>query len=367
MENIDQSTPAHEAVEVKDPRLKKLQAETKNLKEEIPNGYIVIELSTRGKYGAPSRFHVRNFDTTDLINLALSDDADLPIKVSKMLDDLILEKGVSVRDFHEKEVVETLIKLYRNFYSGIMRDVTYRPNEDDMDFIAKTSGGKDSDEYRGKKRALETGAWKPKFDIDLDKISYYETPDEVKTKAIIRKPDGFSCVFSFPRYGDVVVLREFIDNIFREDNKKFASLVEVLKYRKESEERIRNGENISYSSLPNIPEAERKRLKDYELEKSIFTLNAIKALHLVEFEGKDVTGLPLEQRIELAKSPRLDYTTFNQVSAAFEKMKLGAKEEITIYNPIQQKVMKRDFSFQVFDVLQAVRDGRPDGDVIEFV
>jgi len=363
----EQKVPVeHEPVKIKDPKLLKLQSENAKLKEDIPSGYIAVELSTHGKYGAPSLFHVRNFDTSDLINLALSDDADLPIKVSKMLNGLILEEGVRVDDFHEKEVIETLIAIYKTFYSGVMKDVAYRPDDADYEFLAKKCGGKETDAFRAQRRALETGEWKPRFDINLEKIDYYDTPDDVKTSARIVKRDGFAVRFSYPRYGDVVLLRDFIDRIYREEDKRFSSLNGVLKFRREQEDRITKGENVAYASLPTITDFDKKRVKEYETEKAIFTLNAVKALHLLEFDGKDVSKLSLEERIELAKDPRLDYSTFNEVSKFFETMKLGAKEEITVYNPIQERVMKRNFTFQLVDVLSAIRDTRPDGATISF-
>jgi hypothetical protein len=223
-----------------------------------------------------------------------------------------------------------------------------------------------SDIIASPRKAYEKGTWKPRFDINLDALDYYETPDDVKTTARIRKRDGFTVCFTYPKYGDIILLRDFIEKIFKEEDKKFASVENILKFRREMEEKIKQGENIAYTSLPNITDFDMKRYREHEVEKSMFAIQATKALHLSEFDGKDVSGLSLEERIELAKDPRLDYSTFNQVSKYFDDMKLGVKEEITVYNPIQEKVMKRNFTFQLVDILSAIRDCRPDGDAITF-
>ena len=51
----------------------------------------------------------------------------------------------------------------------------------------------------------------------------------------------------------------------------------------------------------------------------------------------------------------------------FEKMQIGPKEEIPVYNPIQGKIMPRKYSFRIFDFLQALKDADSDSTTIELV
>ena len=352
-------------IELKDERLKRIQAENQSRKEDIPNGYITIELSTRGLLGAPRLFHVRNFSTGDLLNLALTDDAELPIKVCDMLDNLILEKDVSIRDFHEKEVIETLIEVYKTFFTKAMKEVEYQILEDDWEFL-KTKLGEDTPEFKLRENEYRSRKWIPRTTIELDKIDYYDIPDGLKTKIHVKNKD-FDAIFSYPRYGDVVLLRDFIEKVYREDDKRFASLMEMVRYRRDAEDRIRRGENIDLRHIPNITKDDEKRLKEYEIEKANFMVDAVKGLRLIEFNGVDLSDVPLEKRIELGRDARFDFNIYKKVNEHFEKMQIGPKEEIPVYNPIQGKIMLRKYSFRIFDFLQALKDADSDSTTIELI
>lgn len=327
---------------------------------EVPSGYISIELSTNGLLGAPKRFHTRNFDTSDLLNLALSEDEELPEKVAKMLDNLILEEDVSVMNFHEKEVVEYLARLYQAFYSGTLRDVDFPWTDDDLEFLKKTVGN--TTEYESRVDDLKSRRWVPKMDVDIAAVETHDLdPETFRTNmTLTEKKTGFSAGFSFPRYGDVIVLRNFIMQQFRETDKQFASLRDTLRFRRDAEERMRRGEDISLSRIPNIPDFEKDKFRTYETEKSIFSAIAIKALHLVSFDGRDVSNLPLKERIELAKDPRIDYKMMKTVTEFYQKMHVGIKETVSILNPIKGVVEPREYSFRLIDLLQAVKLYEPD-------
>jgi hypothetical protein len=40
----------------------------------------------------------------------------------------------------------------------------------------------------------------------------------------------------------------------------------------------------------------------------------------------------------------------------FETLKFGYKEEITVFDPIMEKVVNRNYTFQLSDLLQAISD-----------
>lgn len=330
-------------------------AETTKVEQEVPSGYISMELSTMGLVGAPKRFHVRNFDTADLMNLALSEDEDLPEKVATMLDNLILEKDVSILDFHEKEVIELLVRLYQAFYSNTLKEIDFPWNEEDLAFLKQQAGG-ETVEYQTRLADLKQGREKPKTDIDLSIVETYDLdPNTFKTNISITDAKGFKVGFSFPRYGDVVVLRNFIQQEFRDRDKQFANLKEVLKFREDAKKRVRDGEDIPFNRIPNIPEFERNRYKDYETEKAVFTVIAIKALHLVTFDGADVSQMPLKDRMALARDPRLDYKLSKKMDDFYKGMKIGLKEKVAMRNPLKGVVELRDYSFRLVDILQAIK------------
>jgi hypothetical protein len=338
---------------------------------QIPPGYIEVQLSTRGLVGAPARFHVRNFSTEDLMNLGLSDDTDRYDQMIKMLQSVIFEQNVRIEYFHEKEVIELLLFMYETFYTEVFPEQKWLLTDEDYEYMAEESGGEDTDEYRARIRAIERGDHKPVFDINIaTDLEYFEITKETfkATARITRKfnNEPFTCSFGLPTVGDILVLKHFINHVFSEKDRRFASLSETLKFRQDAEERWRKGENINLRSLPIIPQTELNKLKEYEIEKSLFAITASKALHLKEFNGQDVSKAPLEERIKFAEDPRLDHATFKQIEDHFKSLNFGLKEEITARDPITGKIVKQKYSFQLDTILTAFHSSRPSDTVLTF-
>lgn len=334
------------------------------IRNNVPDGYIEVRLSTRGLVGAPEVFWARNFSPEDLMNLGLAAREDLPIRLVKILDSLIYNPDqnniISVKNFHEKEVIEFLLLIYETFYTSIFPDQRWIPTEEDWEHLKKLYGGENSDEFRQRERALNSGAWKPTFDLDISKdITFYEIPDDFKTRVKVERMYGdknFSVVFGLPKFGDFIVLKSFIDKIYEKEDRRFARIGEIIQFKKDAEERVRNGENVDLRSIPTVPQAEFDAYKEYETQKSLFSVTSAKALYIKEFDGIDVSNYPIEQKLEFARDPRLDYSTFKQVQDLFDKMEFGYKEEITVYDPIMEKVVTRNYTFQLADLLTAIRD-----------
>lgn len=349
------------------PHAKEMEAARQELEKvaNAPDGYIEVRLSTRGKVsGCPESFYIRNFSPEDLMKLGTASENDMPLKIIEVLDSLIWnapdtppESRVTVKEFTLKEVVETLLVLYETFYTPVFANQTWVPTDDDYKFLAERYGGKDSDEYRQRVRALESGEWKPQFDLDISHLQYYEVPDDFKTHVrVTRKFNGkdFTVKFRLPRYGDFVTLKFFIDEIYRKEDNRWAAVAEIIKNRNDALDAMKRGENINWRSVPNVTDSDRKGFEEYQNEKTTFAMTATKALYIVEFDGEDVSTMPLEQKIALAEDPRIDYTSFQQAQKLFDSMKYGYKEEITVYDPIQEKVVTRDYTFRIDDLLQAI-------------
>jgi hypothetical protein len=342
--------------------------------ETMPDGYIEVRLSTKGLIGAPAAFRIRNFSPEDLMNLGLADQEDLPIRLIKVLDDLIYNPPnaeiISVKNFHEKEVTELLLLLYETFYTTIFPNQQWILTDEDKEFLKAECGG-ETDEYFLKLRSIENKSWKPTFDIDISKDLYYwEIDPDIKTKAQVSRKYGeknFTATFTLPKFGDFITLKYFIDQIYKEQDKRFSSIADTYKFRRSMEEKLQNGENIDIRRIPQVPKEELDKFKQYETEKSLFAITASKALYLCEFDGHDVSTMPLEKKLELAKDPRLDYSTFKMVQDHFDKLQFGLKEEITVTDPILNKVVTQKYSFQLTDLLEAIRDTRTSETTISFV
>lgn len=335
----------------------------------VPPGYAEVRLSTLGKVGAPEVFYIRNFLPEDLMKLGLADEATTPIKLIDILDSMIYnepgQEPISVKNFHEKEVVETLLYLLETFYSPIFPNQTWDLTEDDYKFLAERYG-KGSEEYTKRIRAIEEGEWKPKFDLDISKdLSFYEIGDdpdfgtEAEAETILPSGEKFTASFALPKFGDFVTLKFFIEEIFAKEDNKYRRLGEIIKYRRDAKKKMEEeGKYIDLSRIPTVPENEEREYDEYEMRKAIFSVTATKALYLQSFNGEDVSKLSLKEKMRYAEDPRLDYGLFNQIQEAFDNLHFGYKEEITVLDPIQEKVVTRKYNFQIFDLLQAIQDRR---------
>ena len=353
---------------ITDEQLKEATHEIEN-KMNAPAGYIEINLSTEGKVGAPSVFHVRNFSTEDLMDLALTDQADLPIQVVKKLQEIIYEpvEECNVKNFHEKEVVELLFILYKTYYTHKLPNIKWELTDEDKAQIAIECGGKDTDEYVGRMNAYENDEWKPVWDINLQNIKTYKLPEDFKSRIhVVKKATGFTYDYELPKYGDVLIIRDYIDAVFKEKDKKWAAIREQMINKQKMDQAFREGKSSVSGSRIYIPENEQKQYKEYEKEKTVFATKCLKALHLVKVNGEDVTALPLNERIKIVENPEFDHATFRQASEALNNLKFGLQEEVDGYDPILHKIVKVNYSFRVFTLLQAIRDNDTDQATITF-
>lgn len=335
--------------------------------DNIPDGYITIELSTKGKLYAPAKFHIRNFSAEDLLGMALVDDDTLPVKVISMLNDLILEDDVDVGKFHEQEVLETLFILYKTFYTSTLKGVAYTLQDSDYTYLQETLGGVESDAYVKQIRDYKAKRWVPKIDIDLNKVGTYELPENFKpTVKVTNNRTGFTCKYGFPQYGDVRDLTDFIQLIYKDEDDKMAPIVSKLKYIEEQKQKRDDGEAIPFEAIPTLTSAEEKAYRDYAMRRNITTMRATRAAHLLEYRGKDIRDLPIEQKLTLADDPELDIKTYTAISKALDKTDIGLQKNIKVISPVTNREVDYPFTFRLFDVLQAISTTEPDGITIEF-
>lgn len=239
---IDDHIPSQEAQ----------QQSFQNIEDRInaPDGYVNIKLSTVGKVGAPASFFIKSFSPEDIMNLGLSDEKDFQIRLLKTLQSLIYnpmrpgEPGyIDVGDFHEKEVIETLLTMYEFFYQSVFPQQTWELTEEDYEELKKQNGG-DTPEYRAQLRAIKNGEWRPAFDLDISQaIDYYDISNDDNFKTTVKyetdlygKP--FSVKFSLPKYGDFLKLKMFIDDVYQNEDRKYARLGQILQLRKDANERM---------------------------------------------------------------------------------------------------------------------------------
>lgn len=343
---------------------------------KVPMGYMTMELSTKGKLGAPKVFHIRNFKTEDLVGLAIEDESKIQMEVATILQSLIFEpkEQVDVMKFHEKEVVETLLRLYKNYYQSTLKGLQWELTEEDKEVIAMEEGGKDTDKYSRRIAAINRGEEKQFFDINLKQVGYYELPEKVSDTVRVTKKDpetGETCIieYTYPRYGDVMMLNNFIKNVpeIKEKERRFASITENVKFRNKMEQAWKNGENVPIDRMPRFSEQDMEKYNEFQKEKAKFATRCVKALHLKTIDGVDISNMPLDKKLAYADDPRLDHKTFEQVNKMYEDLKIGPIEDISVLDPYTKKVTKVHYTFRLFTLLQALRDNELNGVTVSFV
>jgi hypothetical protein len=323
-------------------------------KGAVPAGYIPIRLSTKGKVGAPELFHIKNFSTRTILDMALIDEKDLPFKLVPLLDDLLFEEDISVANFHEKEVIETLILLYMAFYSSTLYEVPFPYDQEDLEWLKTTYG---EAQYTQKKQDLENGSWKPIVDIDLGTIETYDLDDSFKHMATItKKQTGFSASFRLPKFGDALLLKQWIDVAFGPRDREFEQLQQRLSFKQQLEADYKAGRLKDITKIPVISQTEIDAFKEYSREKAGALVEAIRGLHLCEVDGKDVSELPLSARAQIIHDdPRFDSTLGKKIDEFFSTIEFGIKSDVQVQNPITMAAVSRRFSFRLVDILQAIQ------------
>lgn len=350
------------------------QAAEIEAKPKIPEGYMTMELSTKGKFGAPKEFHIRNFKTEDLISLAIEDEDKVQEAAAEMLQGLIYEpkEEVDIYKFHTKEVVETFLRLYKRFYQTTLKGLQWELTDEDKELIAQQEGGKDTDAYRRRIAAIQRGEEKQFFDIDLKNVEYYDIPDNVTGTIRVTQKYGdkdFIVEYSYPRYGDAMMLKKFVSEIpeIKEGEKRFASITENVKFRQRMEQAWKDGENVPLERIPKFTQKDMEDFNKFQKKKAIFATRAVKALHLKSIDGTDISDLPLSKKLEYADDPRLDHSTFEQVNKIYEEMKIGPKEDIKVLDPYTRKVAQIHYTFRLFPLIQAISNNKSDAVDIRFV
>jgi len=327
--------------------------------EGIPLGYFPIELSTKGKLGAPAIFHIRNFKTGDLVDLSLADEEDLTETVINMLKNMIWEKDINIKNWHEKEISELLVRIYMIFFTAEMTEIDFELNDSDHEFLLNKVGQQQYDEMIGQ---IRSGKWAPKTRIVLTSIETHDLDESFKTTVRVKSnKTGLDIGFSYPKFGDVVIMKKFLKQRFEKEDKQFASIKRMIEFRREMEDKLEAGFDVSLSKIPIVPEAELKKFQKFEIEKALLAVDLIKAIQLTHFDGKDLTNAPMEEKIKIAADPRIDYTLNKKIEDYFQTLKFGINEaQVPMYNPITEQVETRRFSFRFLDLLQAIRSFNSD-------
>ena len=329
---------------LEDQMLNTLNQEVQRAKNlaSVPPGYIEVALSTKGRVGAPAIVHVRNFTVGELLELSLTTDTDLPRRLIAALNKAIYE-DTDVANWHESEIEELLIYIYAEFYKSTLDSVEFPLLEEDYEFVKNGPDG----EQRCKD--LREHKWVPRTSITLLRdIDPYEVSDDYSPEITIKnKKTGFYVTFSYIKYGDRLLVKDWLDKVYRDEEKQFDALVETLKHNSSVADPARR--------LPVDP-AEKEAYSDF-VAKKLGTLTEVSRLvSVVNYNGQDVSKMNVDEKYKLlSQDARIDYGMIAKLAARQDKQPFGLKPFIHMINPLTNEPCVRRFSFRILSILQAMQ------------
>ena len=329
---------------LEDQMLNTLNQEVQRAKNlaSVPPGYIEVALSTKGRVGAPAIVHVRNFTVGELLELSLATDTDLPRRLIAALNKAIYE-DTDVANWHESEIEELLIYIYAEFYKSTLDSVEFPLLEEDYEFVKNGPDG----EQRCKD--LREHKWVPRTSITLLRdIDPYEVSDDYSPEITIKnKKTGFYVTFSYIKYGDRLLVKDWLDKVYRDEEKQFDALVETLKHNSSVTDPTKR--------LPVDP-AEKKAYSDF-VAKKLGTLTEVSRLiSVVNYNGQDVSKMDVDEKYKLlSQDARIDYGMIAKLAARQDKQPFGLKPFIHMVNPLMDEPCVRRFSFRILSILQAMQ------------
>ena len=329
---------------LEDQMLSTLNQEVQRAKNlaSVPPGYIEVALSTKGRGGAPAIEHVRNFTVGELLELSLTTDTDLPRRLIAALNKAIYE-DTDVANWHESEIEELLIYIYAEFYKSTLDSVEFPLLEEDYEFVKNGPDG----EQRCKD--LREHKWVPRTSITLLRdIDPYEVSDDYSPEITIKnKKTGFYVTFSYIKYGDRLLVKDWLDKVYRDEEKQFDALVETLKHNSSVADPAKR--------LPVDP-AEKEAYSDF-VAKKLGTLTEISRLiSVVNYNGQDVSKMNVDEKYKLlSQDARIDYGMIAKLAARQDKQPFGLKPFIHMINPLTNEPCVRRFSFRILSILQAMQ------------
>lgn len=291
-----------------------------------PAGFIPISLSSEGSFDVPKTVWVKNFSSEDFINLSMASEELLPDYLIPVLNSNIWnpDKSINIANWTEPQIIELLIKLYANFFGKTITGIVFPMEKEDFEFIEKKENAYIKEQM--------TNGWTPTVDIDLTKLKFYDLKDKKVSKYIRVKKQGINTLFSVPRYGDILLLKKFIEDKYKATDEKYETL------KKE-----------------NVTPEQRVELMNYFTKKSSFISKLTKCYYLQEIDGVSLENTTLKDKVEkYSDDPRLDFTLIKKYEKALNDLKYGVNPEVEVINPFTNNPCTRRFVFRPFNILSII-------------
>jgi len=332
---------------------KVIETRTSTERRQIPVGYLPIQMSTRGRLNVPEVVYVRNFTTSDLLELSMISEEILPERVISTLSSLIYGNE-DVGLWPENAIVELLIKIYSNYFTPMLTQIIFPWNDEDIAYLNQNKRNKEAE-------ALEKGTWVPRIDLDLRAVNIQDLENDKKARVTIRPKvqngeEPFEVTFlTYSRYGDSIIVKNYIEKVFESRISEFAKIKQLYEIRQRY---IESGQNLN--NLPIISERDMIRWQKMEMDKALLATKASQALYLERLNGEDLSKASLEEKIRKLDNIRFDIKMAKKIDENFNNFKFGINPDIEVLNPITGERCIRRFSFQIFNILSAIQKYQSD-------
>ena len=330
--------------------LNSLQNAIFNINQEIniPAGYLAVELSTKGKLGAPALFHIRNFKVSDIITLSLTADTDIPHRLIQILNDAIYE-DVDVGEWHEKEVEELMFNVFSTFYKSVLTEIEFPIEEEDLEYIRDV----DEDLYK----SILNKEWTPRTNINLfSDVVTYELPEDFTPQIkISNKKTGFFVVFDYIKYKDQVTIKRWLEDFYKKETIKFKIVEDQIAYNEGIYEKAALDSSVLSKLIFIDPELERE-YKEFTAKKLQTALEIVRVASIINYNGEDVSNLSIDEKYKrFANDAQIDYGLIVKLEKRQKKQLIGINPDVYMWNPIKNERCQRRFSFRIPSMLQAMQ------------
>lgn len=330
---------------VEDVRLTEAEKKVdKNL--SVPQGYITVKFSSRGRLNAPSELHFKDYTFDDALKLGMSNEGNVLENLVKVLNKSVFEE-FDCSMLHEKEMEEVLINLFFNFW-GKSIEKEYEPDEEDLDYLSK----KDIEKYTKIIEKKEV----PTVELTLEDIRTKDVPDAFKEPVSIKDNSGNSYKFILPRVKHLLVAKEYIDDKYASKESEFKKIERDLSF---NEDAIAKNLSVKQRVI------DRKQLNEY----TQFTIDKANDFLMVR-QAQLVAGMndktcsTMDEKLEVYKVIGIRvWKAFNRV---LEETRFGIVDDIKVTSPITGKEVVRKFPFQFLELLPSNDVHNRDGYVVSF-
>ena len=319
----------------------------------IPLSYLPIELSTHGKLGVPKVVYCRNFNTEDILTLSMLSTSIIPERMIAVLNSILYGKN-DVALWPEKSIIELLLTIYANYFTPVLSQVKFPWDDSDIAWLKEHKEDKKID-------LLQKKLWVPRVDVSIkDAITIQNLDEEVKETITIKHKNKegkivFKAKFlSYPRYGDTLLLKKFMQDNYKDTGKYDKVRLQAEQYSLF----VDQGKDVSI--LPEINLEEYLEWQNSELQKEVALAKATQALYLLEYNDEDLRDKRIEEKIKYIEMPEFDVVISEKLNNHYEKLNFGVLPQIKVKNPITGEVCVRRYVFRPSDIVSAIQSGESD-------